>query len=78
MITYCPDAFIVLNDPCMKLEVIETSTGRCLDSLPRHDKNVPNPIREICCQNSYVDRHSTDADGVRLMAQRCQYTGRAR
>jgi hypothetical protein len=46
MITYCPDAFIVLNDPCMKLEVIETSTGRCLDSLPRHDKNVPNPIRE--------------------------------
>lgn len=46
MITYCPDAFIVLNDPCMKLQIIKNFTGRCLDSPPRHDKNVPNAIRE--------------------------------
>lgn len=46
MITYCPDAFIVLNDPSMKLQIIENSTDRCLDGLPRHDKNVPNAICE--------------------------------
>ncbi len=46
VITYCSDAFIVLDDPSMKLQIIENSTGRCLDGLPRHDKNVPNAIRE--------------------------------
>ncbi len=51
MITYCPDAFIVLNNPSTKLQIIENSTGRCLDGLQRHDKNVPNAIRESRCRS---------------------------